>query len=106
MNPYDGEADNSILVMDNCSIHHVEEIVELLQRAGILVIFLPLYSRDFNPIELTFSYLKYLQEHEHVIQAANSVKDVILSAFENITRVLYKVDLTLWISVASQYLLQ
>ena len=34
MNPYDGEADNSILVMDNCSIHHVEEIVELLQRAG------------------------------------------------------------------------
>ena len=86
MNPYDGEADNSILVMDNCSIHHVEEIVELLQRAGILVI-LPPYSPDFNPIELTFSYLKkYLQEHEQVIQAANYVKDVIVSAFENITQ--------------------
>ena len=64
----------------------MEEIVELLRRAGILVIFLPLYSPDFNPIELIFSYLKmYLQEHEHVIQAANNAKDVILSAFENIT---------------------
>ena len=86
MNSYDGEADNSILVMDNCSIHYVDEIMEQLQRAGILVIFLPPYSPDFNPIELTFSYLKkYLQEHEHIIQAANNVKDIITSAFENIT---------------------
>ena len=60
MNTY-GEADNSILVMDICSIHHspftihhVDEIVELLQRIGILVIFVPPYSPDFNPIELTF----------------------------------------------------
>lgn len=88
MNPYDGETDNSILVMDNCFIHHVEKIVELLQRPGILVIFLPPYSPDFNPIELTLNSClkKFLQEHEHVIQAANNVKDVILSAFENITQ--------------------
>ena len=86
MNPYDGEADNSILVMDNCSIHHVGEIIEQLRSAGILVIFLPPYSLDFNPIEQTFSYLKqYLQEHEHIIQAANNVKDIIKSAFDSIT---------------------
>ena len=53
MHPFDGESDNSILVMDNCSIHYVDEILELLQSAGILVIFIPPYSPDLNPIELT-----------------------------------------------------
>ena len=86
MNPSDGESDNSVLVMDNCSIHYVDEILDLLQSAGILVIFIPPYSPDLNPIELTFSYLKrYLQEHEEVIQVANNVTDVIKSAFEGIT---------------------
>ena len=86
MNPYDGEADNSILIMDNCAIHHVDKILEELHSAGILVIFLPPYSPDVNPIELTFSYIKtYLQEHEHIIQAANNIKDIIKSAFDNIT---------------------
>ena len=46
MNPYDGESDNSILVMDNCSIHYVEEILALLQSAGILVLFLPPYQQS------------------------------------------------------------
>ena len=60
MNPFDGDSDNSIL--DNCSIHHVESVLTLLQQSGILVLFLPPYSPDFNPIELTFSYVKkYLQ---------------------------------------------
>ena len=68
MNPYDGEADNSIL-----DGHHVGEIIEQLRSIGILVIFLPPYSLDFNPIELTFSYLKqYLEEQEHIIKAAMS----------------------------------
>ena len=86
MNPYDGEADNSILILDNCSIHYVDEIMEELQGAGIFVIFLPSYSPDLNPIELTFSYLKrYLQEHEHIIQATNNVKDIVTAAFDSIT---------------------
>ena len=86
MNPFDGESDNSILIMDNCSIHYVDEILEILQTAGILVVFIPPYSPDFNPIELTFSYLKrYLQEHEQVIQAANNITDIIKSAFDSIT---------------------
>ena len=32
MNPFDGESDNSILVMGNCSTHYVDEILELLGR--------------------------------------------------------------------------
>ena len=42
----------SILIMDNCSIHHVAEVNNFIQDAGILLIFfLPPYSPDYNPIE-------------------------------------------------------
>ena len=58
---------NSILIMDNCSIH-VAEVKELVEDAGILLIFRPPYSPDYNPIEELFSYLKYyLKEHNDLI---------------------------------------
>ena len=54
-----------------------------------IVIFLPPYSPDLNPIELTFSYIKqYLQEHQMVIQALKNVSDIIKSAFNSIFTVL------------------
>lgn len=51
MLPFDGENPRSILVLDNCKIHHVAEVEVVFQQAGILVIFLPPYSPDFNPAE-------------------------------------------------------
>ena len=56
------------IIMNNCSIHRVQEVTDLLNTAGILKIFLPPYSPDYNPIELTFSYIKYyLKQHEDII---------------------------------------
>jgi len=46
------------IVMDNCSTHCNEVIREVIQRAGHGVQYLPPYSPDYNPIELTFSVLK------------------------------------------------
>ena len=40
MQPFDGSNTKSIVIMDNCSIHHVEPVKELLQDAGICLIFL------------------------------------------------------------------
>ena len=51
MIPFDGENPNSIAVLDNCSIHHVQKVTQLFKDAGILVLFLPPYSPDFMPIE-------------------------------------------------------
>ena len=86
MKPYNGTNDNSIVIMDNCSIHYNEEALDLLKECGIFVIFLPPYSPDYNPIELTFSYVKkFIQEHEEIIQAADNLLDIIKSAFDNIT---------------------
>ena len=57
MQSFDGENPNSVAVLDNCSIHHVQEVTQLFKDARILVLFLPPYSPDFMPIEKTFSFL-------------------------------------------------
>jgi DDE superfamily endonuclease len=49
---------NSVLVVDNASIHKVAGIRELVEEYGARLLFLPPYSPDFNPIELAFSTIK------------------------------------------------
>ena len=44
MQPFNGHSKRSVAVMDNCSIHHVQFLMEIFREAGILVIFLPPYS--------------------------------------------------------------
>ena len=62
MNSCDGCSPMSITVMDNCSIHHTEDVAELFQN---VLMYLPPYSPDTNPIELAFGYVKaYLKEHQ------------------------------------------
>ena len=92
MMPYNGSNPKSILVMDNCSIHHIEEVADYLQSLGIPLIYLPPYSPDLNPIEELFSFVKYyLKQHDEVIQALNSdPTEIIKSAFNEITPALCK----------------
>ena len=63
------------MVMDNCSIHHDEDIRQIIEvecgmclhftlgllltlLAGAKLIYLPPYSPDLNPIEEAFSFMK------------------------------------------------
>ena len=59
MQPFDGQNEHSILILDNCAIHHIQEVKEILISTGILVFFLPPYSPDLNPVEELFSYYEY-----------------------------------------------
>jgi len=47
-----------VIIMDNCSTHVRPIIQEIIHAAGHLIKYLPPYSPDFNPIELTFGVLK------------------------------------------------
>ena len=58
MQPYSEGAPCCVLVMDNHSIHHSEELVEMCDRKGIHLVYLPPYSPDFNPIEQSFAQMK------------------------------------------------
>lgn len=86
--PFNGHNPHSVVVLDNASIHHTDNIIHILQSVGVLVHFLPPYSPDLNPIEEAFSKVKgYLKANDPAIQAArdNELEDFILAAFANIT---------------------
>ena len=85
MLPFGGYNSKSIAVMDNCSIHHVMEVVDLFNSAGILLLYLPPYSPDLKPIELAFSYIKhYLKDHEDIVQVVPPTQ-IVQAAFSSIT---------------------
>ena len=83
--PFNGVNSNSILVLDNATIHHVQSVLELIKEIGCLVLFLPPYSPDLNPIEETFSKIKYdLKANDSLIQKLpeEALPDMILSIFD------------------------
>ena len=58
MLPFDGLNPRSVVIMDNLSVHHTQEILDLFTQMGVLLLFLPPYSPDLNPAEEMFSYVK------------------------------------------------
>jgi transposase len=49
---------DAILVMDNLRPHHATEVRDLLDRAGIGLLYLPRYSPELNPIEQAWAKMK------------------------------------------------
>ena len=80
---FNGANANSIIVMDNATIHHVDGVVELLENLGILVYFLPPYSPDLNPIELFSEIKSYLQANEHTVH--EDLETLLLMTFSSAT---------------------
>ena len=75
----------SVVIMDNCSIHHVDYVEQLFHDAGILL-FLPPYSPDINPIEHTFSKVKnYLRRHDELVQIVDDITPLVRTTFDTIT---------------------
>jgi len=47
-----------IVVMDDMRSHHVQDVRELLEASGIVLLYLPPYSPDLNPIEKMWAKIK------------------------------------------------
>lgn len=72
--------------MDNCAIHHVEEIASMIEDVGSLVQYLPPYSPDLNPIESAFSKVKLeLQQSELENDDTTDIETLLLQTFTSIT---------------------
>ena len=85
--PFNGVNPHSIVVLDNCSIHHVDHIVNLIEGLGVLVLFLPPYTPDMMPIESAFSKVKsFLKANEIAFGAYGDPTDLVLAAFASITQ--------------------
>jgi putative transposase len=48
----------SVIVMDNAAFHNKIQIKAILEKAGHIMLALPPYSPDFNPIEQSFAIIK------------------------------------------------
>ena len=60
-----------MIILDNCSTHIDDEVREIVQTAGHILRYLPPYSPDYNPIELTFSVLKaWIKRYYHYFRPA------------------------------------
>jgi hypothetical protein len=55
---------NSVVTVDNTSFHHTERIKQMCRDAGVILVYLPPYSPDLNPIEEFFAELKaFIKKH-------------------------------------------
>ena len=85
--PFDGENPRSIVVMDNASIHHLEEVHEIITGVGAKLCFLPPYSPDLMPVEEVFSKVKYfLKANDNAYLCTSSPEDMVKLAFLSITQ--------------------
>ena len=50
--------EGSIIVMDNASFHRKSKLYEIAAKHGVVILFLPPYSPEFNPIEKSLANLK------------------------------------------------
>ena len=83
--PFNGENCHSVVIMDNCSIHHIPEVTQSINAVGSLVEFLPPYSPDFNPIEELFSKVKTILPTVECHNPQLTIETTLLTAFAQIT---------------------
>ena len=56
---------NSVLILDNAPPHQKHCIEAACVASGVLILYLPPYSYDFNPIELMFHLAKRLMRQRY-----------------------------------------
>jgi transposase len=80
MNPFPGR--NSVIVMDNATVHHGGRIGEICDAANVLLIYLPPYSPDHNPIEKVFSVVKSQLKRNRMLTGGEEDPDLIEAHLE------------------------
>ena len=87
LQPFNGTNSHSVVVMDNASVHHYEEVVDIVTGVGAIIRHLPPYSPELNPIENAFSKVKaFLRANDSVSLSTHSPCTLVLMAFCTITK--------------------
>ena len=65
-----------VLVLDNASFHKSVYVLSVASQLGVILLFLPPYSPDLNPIELVWKDLKrWVNTHYEFEQALKGIED-------------------------------
>jgi transposase len=73
-----------VLILDNASPHRCADVIKLLTKAGVKVIFLPPYSPHLNPIELGWSKVKTVLQTV-TARTTETLRQALQEAFGRIT---------------------
>jgi transposase len=73
-----------IVFMDNCPIHKMEEIEEVIEGRGAWLMYLPSYSPDLNPIENCWSKVK-AKLRTLKARTPDKLLDGLVEAFSSVT---------------------
>lgn len=70
-----------VVVMDNLNSHHRIEVREIIESVGASVEYLPVYSPEFNPIEMMWSQIKSLvrKVRTKTIESLNKAIEIAVS---------------------------
>lgn len=83
---FNGCNHNSVVIMDNASIHYHARVRPLINSVGALLVYLLPYSPDLNPIEEAFSAVKaFLMANEGLTTTTNDIQNILITAFGSIT---------------------
>ncbi len=84
-----------IVVMDNLRAHKVSGVAQLFEAAGVMLLYLPPYSPDLNPIEQMWSKVKaYLRKVK--ARSVDALLDAIPAAFALVS----PIDVAAWFAHA------
>ena len=85
--PFNGINARSVMVMDNASIHHVEEVRNLIENKAVTRLhFLPPYSPDLMPAERVFSQVKsIIKGNNSLFETCSECRVLLLMCFRLIT---------------------
>ena len=59
---FEGSNPNSVVVLDNALVHYHARVREVVSSVGALLVYLPPYSPDLNPIEKSILSSKEIPE--------------------------------------------
>ena len=72
---------------DNHAAHHVADVEEIVEAAGAILLYLPPYCPELNPIEGIFSIIKgWLRGNDLMFLITPDPQEMILRAFLHVTR--------------------
>ena len=88
-NPFDGTNPRLVVVMDNCSVHHMDinPVVHLIESVSqAKLIFLPPYSPDLMPLEEVFHQVKsIIKANDGILQVTSAPRALLAMAFSMVT---------------------
>ncbi len=69
-----------VIILDNFSSHKAKDTAKFTEENGIILVFLPPYSPDLNPIEFIWKSIKKVISREFIVDL-NHMKEIIGDGF-------------------------